>query len=90
MGRGLDLILSGRILDTDEALAMGLLTEVVPPAKHVERSLEMAAGLASFPQKTMLSDRRAALEGFGMPLDDALELEAGSRSSFRGQMIGGR
>jgi enoyl-CoA hydratase len=76
MGRGLDLILSGRILDTDEALAMGLLTEVVPPAKHVERSLEMAEGLASFPQRTMLSDRRAALEGFGLPLDEALKLEA--------------
>jgi enoyl-CoA hydratase len=76
MGRGLDLILSGRIIDTDEALGMGLLTEVVPAGKHVERSLEMAEGLASFPQKTMLSDRRAALEGFGLPLDEAMKLEA--------------
>ena len=76
MGRGLDLILSGRIVEADEALAMGLLTEVVPPGQHLERALEMAEGLASFPQKTMLSDRRAALEGFGLPLDEALKLEA--------------
>ncbi len=76
MGRGLDLILSGRFIDADEALGMGLLTEVVPAGKHVERSLEMAEGLASFPQKTMLSDRQAALEGFGLPLEEAIKLEA--------------
>ena len=29
-----------------------------------------------FPQRTMLADRRAALEGFGLPLADALALEA--------------
>jgi enoyl-CoA hydratase len=76
MGRGLDLILSGRIVEAGEALEIGLLTEVVPPGRHVERALEMAEGLAAFPQKTMLSDRRAAIEGFGLPLDDALALEA--------------
>ena len=76
MGRGLDLILSGRIVEADEAREIGLLTEVVPPGRHVERALEMAEGLAAFPQKTMLSDRRAAIEGLGLPLDDALTLEA--------------
>ena len=76
MGRGLDLILSGRIVEADEALRIGLLTEVVPPGRHLERALEMAEGLASFPQRTMLSDRRAALEGFGLPLGEALALEA--------------
>src|ERR687897_87785 len=76
MGRGLDLILSGRIVEAGEALEIGLLTEVVPPGRHLERALEMAEGLAAFPQKTMLSDRRAAIEGFGLPLDDALALEA--------------
>ncbi len=76
MGRGLDLILSGRIVEADEAREIGLLTEVVPPGRHVERALEMAEGLAAFPQKTMLSDRRAAIEGLGLPLDDALAVEA--------------
>jgi enoyl-CoA hydratase len=76
MGRALDMILSGRIVDAEEALAMGLLTEVVPPGKHVERTLEMAEGLASFPQETMLADRRSTLQGFGKPLDEGLALEA--------------
>jgi enoyl-CoA hydratase len=78
LGRGLDLILSGRIVESDEALAMGMVTEVVPTGRHLERALEMAAGLASFPQQTMLADRRAAIEGFGLPLDAGLALEAQS------------
>ena len=49
LGRALDLILTGRIVETDEALAMGLLTEVVPPGEHLERALEMAEGLAALP-----------------------------------------
>ena len=35
-------------------------------------------GSPRFPQQTMLADRRAALEGFGLPLDEALALEARS------------
>jgi enoyl-CoA hydratase len=76
MGRALDLILTGRLVGTDEALAMGLLTEVVPVGAHLTRALEMAEGLAGFPQETMLADRRAALEGLGLPLADGLALEA--------------
>ncbi len=76
LGRALDLILTGRIVDAQEALAMGMLTEIVPAGAHLERSLELAEGLASFPQSTMLADRRAAIEGFGMPLPDALAMEA--------------
>ena len=64
------------LADAQEALAMGLLTEVVAPGAHLERALELAEGLARFPQRTMLADRLAAIEGFGMPLADALALEA--------------
>jgi enoyl-CoA hydratase/carnithine racemase len=76
LGRALDLILSGRLVGSEEALAMGLLTEVVPAGEHLARALEMAEGLAAFPQETMLADRRAALEGFGLPLAEGLALEA--------------
>ena len=78
MGRGLDLILTGRIIEAEEALLMGAITEVCAPGRHLERAREIAEGLASFPQKTMLADRRAALEGFGLPLDAALAIEAQS------------
>ena len=76
LGRALDLILSGRFVDAQNALAMGLLTEVVPTGEHLARALEMAEGLARFPQETMLADRRSAIEGLGLPLADGLALEA--------------
>ena len=76
LGRALDLILTGRLVACDEALAMGLLTEVVPAGRHLERALQVAEGLAAFPQSTMLADRRAALAAQGVALDDGLALEA--------------
>src|SRR3954462_14174200 len=42
LGRALDMILSGRIVDSEEADAMGLLNEVVPTGQHLVRSLEIA------------------------------------------------
>jgi enoyl-CoA hydratase len=76
LGRALDLILTGRLVSADEALAMGLLTEVVPAGRHLPRALEIAEGLAAFPQETMLADRSAAIDGLGMTLAEGLALEA--------------
>jgi enoyl-CoA hydratase len=76
LGRALDLILTGRMFGAEEALAMGLLMEVVAPGAHLDRALALAEGLARFPQRTMLADRRAAIEGLGMTLSEGLALEA--------------
>jgi|SRR5580704_10364838 enoyl-CoA hydratase len=76
LGRALDLILTGRMIDAHEALSIGLLNEIVAPAAHLERALELAEGLARFPQSTLLADRRAAIEGLGLTLAQGLALEA--------------
>ena len=76
IGRALEMILTGRVLEAGEARAWGLVNEVVEPGKHLERALEIAEGLAAFPQTTMLSDRRAALEGIGMTFEEGLVHEA--------------
>jgi enoyl-CoA hydratase len=75
MGRALELILTGRAVDAEEALRIGLANEVVPPGGALGRALELAERIASFPQETMLADRRAAIEGAGLPLADGLALE---------------
>src|SRR3954451_13742266 len=89
MGRALDLILTGRIIEAAQELAWGLLTEVVPGGQHLDRALDMAEGLASFPQETMLADRRSALEGFGLPLEDGLAREAEIGSAVSGVGVEG-
>jgi enoyl-CoA hydratase len=76
LGRALDLILTGRLVDATEAHAIGLVTEVVAQGGALDRALEYADGLASFPQATMLADRRAALAALGLPLEDGLAFEA--------------
>jgi enoyl-CoA hydratase/carnithine racemase len=76
VGRALEMILTGRVVEAAQALEWGLVTEVVAAGSHLERALEIAAGLAAFPQTTMLSDRRAALEGVGLPFEEGIALEA--------------
>lgn len=75
MGRALELILTGRPVAAEEAERIGLVNEVVEPGAHLQRALELAEQIAAFPQATMLSDRRAAIEGAGLPLSEGLELE---------------
>jgi enoyl-CoA hydratase len=76
MGRALEMILTGRVVEAGEAREWGLVNEVVPAGRHLDRALEIAEGLARFPQETMLSDRRATLEGAGTPFAEGLAREA--------------
>jgi enoyl-CoA hydratase/carnithine racemase len=76
MGRALEMILTGRPVDAEEAHRIGLVNELVEPGRHLDRALELAEQIASFPQETMLADRRGAIEGYGMPLAEGLAHEA--------------
>jgi enoyl-CoA hydratase/carnithine racemase len=75
MGRALELILTGRPVEAEEAHRIGLVNELAEPGKHLERALELAERIAAFPQETMLADRRAVIEGFGLPLEEGIALE---------------
>lgn len=75
MGRALELILTGRPVEAEEAHRIGLVNELSEPDKHLDRALELAEKIAAFPQETMLADRQATIQGFGQPLKDGLELE---------------
>ena len=78
LGRALDMILSGRMVPVEEAHAMGLVNEITPAGGHLDRALEYAETLATFPQETMLADRHAAIHGIGMTFEEGLKLEAES------------
>jgi enoyl-CoA hydratase len=76
LGRALDLTLSGRMVPVEEALTIGLVNRIVPPGMHLDHALEYAQQLASFPQETMLADRRSIYDGLGRDLNAGLALEA--------------
>jgi enoyl-CoA hydratase len=64
----MDLILTGRPVDAQEALVMGLANRVVPDGQARTAAIELARTIASFPQRTMRSDRQVAIEQWD--LDD--------------------
>ncbi|HVD56442.1 MAG TPA: crotonase/enoyl-CoA hydratase family protein [Thermoleophilaceae bacterium] len=89
LGRALDMILTGRIVEADEALRIGLVTEIAAPGRHLDRALEYAEALAAFPQDTLLADRSAALEGIGVPFGQGMRLEARSAQPTLASAWGG-
>lgn len=76
MGRALELIITGRFIDAQEAHAMGLVNELVPRGKALERSLGLARKICELPQGAMRTDKQAALMGYGRPLEEGLRIEA--------------
>ena len=75
LGRALELILTGREVDADEALAIGLVNRVVPDGTALDAAVELAERIAAFPWACVVSDRRAVYEGLGQPLDAGLAIE---------------
>jgi enoyl-CoA hydratase len=75
LGRALDLILTGRAVGAEEALAMGFANRVVPRGKARSAAAELAADLAALPQACQRSDRRSVYDAHGRDDRDALRAE---------------
>lgn len=87
--RALDLILTGRPVGADEALAIGLINRVVPRGQAISAAQALASELSSLPQTCLRNDRLSVIEGdmeaefrYGQQSLAAPEL-AGGLSSFR-------
>ncbi|XP_061777893.1 enoyl-CoA hydratase EchA19 isoform X2 [Nerophis ophidion] len=61
LSRALDLILTGRPIGAQEALAYGLANRVVPDGQGLQAALQLAEQISSFPQQCMRSDRSSAI-----------------------------
>ncbi|XP_054621245.1 enoyl-CoA hydratase EchA19 isoform X1 [Dunckerocampus dactyliophorus] len=61
LSRALDLILTGRPIGAQEALAYGLANRVVPDGQGLQAALQLAEQISSFPQQCMRADRSSAI-----------------------------
>ncbi|HRD77157.1 MAG TPA: crotonase/enoyl-CoA hydratase family protein [Hyphomicrobiaceae bacterium] len=73
--RALDLILTGRPVGAEEALAMGLANRVVARGKAREVAEALAAEIAVFPQLCMRLDRASVYRQWELPFEHAMRAE---------------
>ncbi len=81
-GRALELVLTGRIVEADEALAMGLVHAVVEPHAVLEQAKIRARAIAANAPLAVRLTKRAAYRSWDLDMDTALELAA----SFQGMV----
>lgn len=75
MGRALDMILTGRAVPADEALAFGLANRVVDDGQALDAALALARQIAEFPQRCLRADRASSFAQWELPLAQALQRE---------------
>jgi enoyl-CoA hydratase len=75
LGRALDLCITGRWIDAQEALLVGLVAEVVPARELSGRAAKLAREMARSPRERSVMIKLAIWEGLDLPLYQGLELE---------------
>lgn len=72
---GAELCLSGRVIQADEALRIGLLNAVLPAAGFVDAAVEWCGRIARNSAPAVFAAKRAVMEGLALPLSEGLRLE---------------
>ena len=75
MSRALDMILTGRVVEGEEALAIGLANRLVDKGQTLAAAIDLARQIIGFPRGAMRGDRRSTYEQWGMDLPAALANE---------------
>lgn len=75
LSNALDLILTGRPVQAEEAKTMGLVNRIAPPGEARKMAEEIALQLAQFPQRCLATDRTSAYRSFDLDFDDAMRQE---------------
>jgi enoyl-CoA hydratase/carnithine racemase len=80
-GAALPLIITGQRITAERAFQIGLVWEIVPQGAGLSRALDYARQICQQPRDALLADLSSAIAGLHLPLEQALELEAGNLES---------
>jgi enoyl-CoA hydratase len=73
--RAMDLILTGRAVDANEALTIGLANRIAPNGEALAQAVTLAKEIAAFPQTCMRNDRLSAIEQWDLDESAAIDNE---------------
>jgi len=82
LGNALYLIEAGIMINSEQALRMGLIQEVVPDGAALDRAVELADRIADYPWNSLIKDRRATYEGLALGLRRGLRREKEIHAAF--------
>jgi enoyl-CoA hydratase len=74
-GRAADLILTGRAVRADEALAIGLVSRLVEPGMALNEAQELARRLSELPQRALRADLQSLRRQWSLGYDEAIKAE---------------
>jgi enoyl-CoA hydratase/carnithine racemase len=80
-GRAKDIIYSGRMVNADEALSIGLVNEVAPAAEVYSRAVALAERYAKGPAVALMAAKQAIQNGMQVDMANGLLIE---RQAFAG------
>ncbi|MGH2583992.1 MAG: enoyl-CoA hydratase/isomerase family protein [Dehalococcoidia bacterium] len=75
--KAMELILTGKQIDAEEALQIGLINEMVEPERLMPAAREMAEALLQNGPLALRAAKQAVLQGLDSTLDEGLKLELG-------------
>lgn len=75
MSRAMDLILTGRPVEAQEAFNIGLANRLVEEGKAIEAAQTLALEIAQFPQHCLRNDRLSAYQQWDLPFNEAIQNE---------------
>jgi enoyl-CoA hydratase len=91
LSRAMDLVLTGRAVSAEEALAMGLVNRLAPSGEALSEALTLARALSALPQACLRNDRLSMLESLELSEEEAMrnEVRRGQRTLASGETVEG-
>src|ERR1700730_7019903 len=74
--KAMELVITGRRIDAQEALRIGLVNEVVARGQALAAAQRLAEEIAELPQGAIRSDKESIMRGIGRTLEERLRIEA--------------
>lgn len=78
-----DLLLSGRIISAQESFKLGLVTEIVPPEKLLDRAQEIAATLIASSPTSLARTKRLLLQFDEKSIEEEIDLAVRENAAIR-------